>query len=454
MIQNATEKTCAAAQSVSMLACKTSSTKSQESDGYTYEFGPSYDEINTKFTTPLAREAMQRMMKLALDKHDAVPHFGLLQIDRHEMRKRRMAGKAYQAPEPKEVEFEPVPAPAPISEAHAEHAILPDRPKCSTDQANCPVLFDQISQMVGEILDALQKVRKEIADTEAHCKSVTEDYEGQIAEWEEILDQDQVKLAQAIETENTNAESLRQKVIEYTALNEEYVAKKTTCDAKKTEIVNTLCGIKIVRLEVYHNEGVYDILIQDCEVGDWVDNDCDVTCGGGEQSVTREILQESAPEENPGAECPPVVRKQACNTEGCPVNCEMNDWSEWTSCSKDCGSGVKQKARAVNIDAENGGAACEATDMAQVQHGCVRRGLRVGGVGSVGEVLEVVQRWYRDPSQVHSGGGAWYGQVRTRGQPGAFRGETVQHGPVPAEPRVQLEGRYRDRARRKRVGAD
>merc|ERR1719164_143002 len=146
------------------------------------------------------------MMKLALDKQDAVPHFGLLQIDRHEMRKRRMA-----------VEFAPVPAPAPdlaVSDEHAEHAMLPDRPKCSTDQANCPVLFDQISQMVGEILDALQKVRKEIAETEAHCKAVTEDYEGQIAEWEEILDQDQVKLAQAIETENTNAESLRQKVIE------------------------------------------------------------------------------------------------------------------------------------------------------------------------------------------------------------------------------------------------
>jgi uncharacterized protein YegL len=218
--------------------------------------------------------------------------------------------------------------------------------------------------MVGEILDALQKVRKEIAVTEAHCKAVTEDYEGQIAEWEEILDQDQVKLAQAIETENTNAESLRQKVIEYTALNEEYVAKKTTCDAKKTEIVNTLCGIKIVRLEVYHNEGVYDILMQDCEVGDWVDNDCDVTCGGGTQSVTREILQEAGPPENPGAECPPVVQKQACNQQGCPIDCKMNDWSGWTACSKDCGGGIKQKARSVEIEANNGGTACDATDSA------------------------------------------------------------------------------------------
>merc|ERR1719240_2053570 len=358
MIQNATEKTCAAQQSVSMLACKSSKKKGAESDdsddGYTYDFGPDYAEINTKFTTPLAKEAMQRMMKLALDKDDASPHFGLLQIDRHEMRKRRMASTlGAPSPAPKTVDAAPAPAPAPISDAHAEHETLPDRPKCSTDQANCPVLFDQISQMVGEILDALQKVRKEIAETEAHCKAVTEDYEGQIAEWEEILDNDQVKLAQAIETENTNAESLRQKVIEYDALNEEFVAKKTTCDAKKTEIVNTLCGIKIVRLEVYHNEGVYDILIQDCEVGDWVDNDCDVTCGGGEQSVTREILQEAGPPENPGAECPPVVQKQACNTQGCPIDCKMEDWSGWTACSKDCGGGVKQKSRSVDIQAEN-----------------------------------------------------------------------------------------------------
>jgi len=378
MIQNATERTCAAQQSVSMIACKTTTKKggavADDSEELTYDFGPDYKDINTKFTTPLAKQAMQRMMKLALDKEEASPHFGLLQIDRHEMRKRRMAGelnkdKKAPSPAPKTVEIAPVPAPAPdlaISDEHAEHASLPDRPKCSTDDANCPLLFDQIAQMVGEILDALQKVRKEIAETEAHCNAVTADYEGQIAEWEEILDQDQVKLAQAIETENTNAESLRQKVIEYNALNDEFVAKKTACDAKKTEITNTLCGIKIVRLEVYHNEGVYDIIIQDCEVGDWVDNDCDVTCGGGEQSVTREILQEAGPPENPGAECPPVVQKQACNTEGCPVNCAMNDWSEWTACSKDCGSGVKQKARSVSIEAENGGEACEATDMAQV----------------------------------------------------------------------------------------
>merc|ERR1719359_1475099 len=137
-------------------------------------------------------------------------------------------------PAPKTVEAAPAPAPAPISDAHAEHAELPDRPKCSTDDANCPLLFDQIAQMVGEILDALQKIRKEIADTEAHCKMVTEDYEGQIAEWESILDEDQVKLAQAIEVENTNAEALRQKVIEYEGLNGEYMSKKEECDAKKT----------------------------------------------------------------------------------------------------------------------------------------------------------------------------------------------------------------------------
>jgi len=119
-------------------------------------------------------------------------------------------------------------------------------------------------------------------------------------------------------------------------------------------------------LEVYHNEEVYDILIQDCEVGDWVDNDCAVTCGGGTQSVTREILQAAGPAENPGAECPPVMQEQECNKQACPIDCLMNDWSEWTSCTKDCGGGVKQKARSVEIEAKNGGFACEATDNAQV----------------------------------------------------------------------------------------
>merc|ERR1719265_715245 len=125
-----------------------------------------------------------------------------------------------------------------------------------------------------------------------------------IAKFSTDLQNAQIKLAKAIEEENLNTEALKQKNLEYESLNDAYVTKKTECDAKKIAIVNTLCGIKVVRTEVYVNEGVEDVLLQDCEVGDWVDNDCSVTCGGGEQTVTREVVQEM----DGGAECPPVLK--------------------------------------------------------------------------------------------------------------------------------------------------
>merc|ERR1719272_2172605 len=131
MIQNATEKTCMKKAGVLLLECRADASKGGTvEDELKFELGPDYKDMDTHFTTPLAREAMQRMMRLSLPP-DAPPHFGLLEIDREEMRSRRM--RKGDPTEPKVVEAEVAPAPAPISDAHAEAAELPDRPKCSTD---------------------------------------------------------------------------------------------------------------------------------------------------------------------------------------------------------------------------------------------------------------------------------------------------------------------------------
>merc|ERR1719265_313720 len=334
MIQNATEKTCeaqaaAALVSIKVKSCKTN-VKDEDGDDLSYEFEKeSFDDMEAHFTSPLAKEAMHRMLKMSVQyqEEEAPVDYNLLQMFSKEAIKERRLAKV-PSPAPKTVDAEAVPAPAPGMEAKDETADLPARPKCSVDNANCPVLLDQVSTMVGEILDGLQQIRKQLAEKEAYCKTTIGKYEGQLAEWKTKKDEEGVKLAEAIEIENQATEALRQKVIEYTALKAAYDGKKATCDAKKTEIMNTLCGIKIVRIEVYANEGVESILIQDCEVGDWVDNECSVTCGGGEQSVTREILQEAGPKENPGAACPPVSKLQDCSGDPCPIDCLMNDWSE------------------------------------------------------------------------------------------------------------------------------
>ncbi len=40
------------------------------------------------------------------------------------------------------------------------------------------------------------------------------------------------------------------------------------------------------------------------------------------------------------------------------MNCEWNDWGEWSSCSNPCGAGTEQRKRSIKVNALNGGASC------------------------------------------------------------------------------------------------
>ena len=79
---------------------------------------------------------------------------------------------------------------------------------------------------------------------------------------------------------------------------------------------------------------------------------CSKSCGGGVQSRTRSKSQEA---ENGGTPCiGESMEENACNTQGCPVDCIWNSFGEWSSCSQSCGEGEKLRQRTIEISAENG----------------------------------------------------------------------------------------------------
>ncbi|CAE7251463.1 SSPO [Symbiodinium natans] len=99
-----------------------------------------------------------------------------------------------------------------------------------------------------------------------------------------------------------------------------------------------------------------DGVCTDCEYEDWSAwVACPVTCGGGNQNRSRDV---AVPPTNGGKAC--VGNKtemRPCGAVACPVDCALNDWSNWTACEPYC-AGNMSRHRTVKTLPMNGGAVC------------------------------------------------------------------------------------------------
>jgi hypothetical protein len=227
--------------------------------------------------------------------------------------------------------------------------------KCTVSGSpSCPMLRDALSQLTAEVRWARDQAAEALYETEEDCKRLSEDYERQNQEWEQELEDNNMKLSENTGMLNTAEENLRQKVIEANALLSQLADMRKECVKKIKEGAETICGIKSIRQELYQMQ-TYNPFIEDCEVGEWQSGECSVECGGGERTLTREIITPAA---NGGAECPVMLVKEACNLQPCPIDCVVGEWSEYGACSKDCGGGIQSRVRHPITEDEHGGEPC------------------------------------------------------------------------------------------------
>jgi hypothetical protein len=101
-----------------------------------------------------------------------------------------------------------------------------------------------------------------------------------------------------------------------------------------------------------------------CVVSDWSSySTCDKSCGGGIQTKTRTVLTEPS---NGGSTCPVLTQTQSCNTQPCPFDCVVSDWSAYSDCDKSSGGGTQTQTRSIITPAYNGGASCPELTQTQV----------------------------------------------------------------------------------------
>lgn len=84
---------------------------------------------------------------------------------------------------------------------------------------------------------------------------------------------------------------------------------------------------------------------EDCKMSDWVkDRECDET---GKVTYKRSIVSEA---KNGGKSCGDLQKVENCQPTD--LKCIVTDWSDWSSCSKECGVGKKTRSRSVVVQAK------------------------------------------------------------------------------------------------------
>merc|ERR1719353_335690 len=141
--------------------------------------------------------------------------------------------------------------------------------KCTVSGSpSCPMLRDALSQLSAEVRWARDQAATALSDTEMECKRLEEEYAVQNTEWESVLENSNVKFAEATGKLNTAEENLRQKVLEANDLLQQLGEHRKDCAKKIKEGAETICGIKSIRQELYQMQS-YNPFIQECEVGEW-----------------------------------------------------------------------------------------------------------------------------------------------------------------------------------------
>lgn len=105
----------------------------------------------------------------------------------------------------------------------------------------------------------------------------------------------------------------------------------------------------------------------ECEVTEWSGwSTCSRTCGERGNKVRQRGVLTPARRGGPQGDCNELREDQACRTRCCPVDCVESNWEAWAPCSRPCGTGTKKRTRRETIQKSCGGNPCG--DLEQTVH--------------------------------------------------------------------------------------
>jgi hypothetical protein len=231
--------------------------------------------------------------------------------------------------------------------------------KCTIKKSpQCYKLQSRFLLIQGGIQDEADQLKDDISMLENFCDETSKTLETTIANDQNMLSNQQTKLAAATEKEANAGEEARMTAAQNAQLNADLRKQMKQCSDHYISFETELCALKKIRGELYKMKGDgHTGYFQDCEVAKWDPEECTKKCAGGEQKLSRAVLTHP----NGGAKCLPLKAIRSCNNQPCPVDCALMQWTGWSKCSADCGGGVTQRLRDVKRAMRYGGKPCSST---------------------------------------------------------------------------------------------
>jgi hypothetical protein len=235
---------------------------------------------------------------------------------------------------------------------------------CKLGPGQCRILTERFLLIQAGVQDEYDELTDELEQLTEYCKDTEANLLAKISHNQKIKADCETQLAEATKKENGAAEDGRTTAKEHSMLDEKLKTKMKSCSKHYIDYEGELCALKKIRGEVYKLQSagsgtgnIGDYFFQDCSVSKWSAQDCSTSCGGGEQLLQRNVMVHP----NGGAACLPLQMVKTCNAQPCPVNCDLESWTGWSTCSADCGGGVMQRLREVKVAPKYGGRPCSAT---------------------------------------------------------------------------------------------
>lgn len=213
---------------------------------------------------------------------------------------------------------------------------------------SCAAYQDSMATFLGHAEDAIDDLRERMALEATQCDESAAAYESSVNLFRQEAEVANLALASAVSSEGALAAIRQRQQLRLRDFEAELARGLSRCAEEVAAAAERKASASRVWRELHialaDSSAADAAFIGDCLVGAWSFGECSQSCGtGGQRNLTRTIEDGALP--GRAEMCPALEMTRPCNERPCLTDAETGWWSEWSSCTRMCGGGVRTRRR-------------------------------------------------------------------------------------------------------------